>query len=217
MIFTKLILVFLSAVSFGKNKSDSADLKNLNTAFKPYKEADLVELDIEKVITQELLGTEKTFTGKIYFSKGLFRLETDKPEKTLILFDGKWIWNVKYFDPIISVTPQVSRMKANTKSESQMSLAKIMGKGKISDIFKIVNVKSEDSVSHFSLIPKTNLEARELIVSVNNKSNKILSLKYRDDLNNETLIKVLSATFLKSTDQRKFKYKPPKGVQVINL
>jgi outer membrane lipoprotein carrier protein len=186
-------------------------------ALQPFKQALFIELSIEKIVTQELLGSEKNYLGKIYFSKGLFRLETDSPEKTLFLYDGTWVWNVKYFDPSISPTPQISRLKVNAKNGSQMVLAKIIGKGKISEAFKLESSLLSDSIRSFSLVPKRVMEAKDLVVSVDEKSGKIVSIKYRDDLNNQTLIKILKASFSNEIDKSKFKFKPPKGVQVMNL
>jgi outer membrane lipoprotein-sorting protein len=42
-------------------------------------------------------------------------------------------------------------------------------------------------------------------------------VNYKDDLNNETDIKIIASKFKKEKNTKVFKFSPPKGVQVINL
>jgi outer membrane lipoprotein-sorting protein len=177
----------------------------------------MVELQIEKKVIQDLLGTEKTYTGKVFYSEGLFKLETSSPEKTLILYDGKWIWNVKYFDPEISPLPQVARAKFDKKTESQIVLARLIGNKPISTSFEIVSVNKVNSDTTVVLAPKSKMEIKELKVTIKTDSGTIDSVHYKDDLNNETEILIKKSFFKKEKDPQVFKYFPPKGVQVINL
>jgi outer membrane lipoprotein carrier protein len=217
MILRGVLILLFTVQGFAKTQKPQQDFSAINQATKSFRDAKMIELDIEKKVIQDLLGTEKTYVGKVFYSEGLFKLETSAPEKTFILFDGRWIWNVKYFDPEISPLPQVARAKVDKKTESQIVLASLISNKPISNSFEIKSVTVKGPITIVVLNPKKKMEVKELKVSIKSESNEIESVNYKDDLNNETDIKIIASKFKKEKNTKVFKFSPPKGVQVINL
>ena len=89
----KLLLLIMFAIpAIGTAKSPSL----FDQSIKKYQKSKMVSMNVEKTVVSEILAKETTYSGQIKLSSGKFRWENEKPEKTLLLFDGKNLFSVQY-------------------------------------------------------------------------------------------------------------------------
>src|SRR4051812_1068293 len=70
-------------------KASAADVESV---LNRYRAAKAIQAKVKKTVTQEVMGTNNESEGMFYFSKGKLRLDIEKPEKSVLVYDGKNIW-----------------------------------------------------------------------------------------------------------------------------
>lgn len=68
----------------------------IDEVFSKYKVAKLIKLEVKKTVKSDLLAQDKIFDGQIFISQNLFRWDTENPDKSQLLFDGKIIWSTQF-------------------------------------------------------------------------------------------------------------------------
>lgn len=180
-----------------------------------FQSSPLVTIQLEKVVKSELLGKETTHQAKVFLGKGMFRLETESPEKALFVFDGKTAWNVQYPSEDFGGDIQVTKSKLDKRSKQQMLLVNIL-RQPLSQNFKVLGEKKSGDQSELELSPlRSELAIKKL--SVKFADAKVESISYEDDLGNFTQMKFKKIDFGSKAKPELFKYKPEKGAQVNEL
>lgn len=191
---------------------------SLETVFSKYQGASLVKMDVKKKVKSELMGKTQIFDGQIFISQKLFRWDVQTPEKSLIVFDGKSIWNVQYPPAEFKSPPNIAKMKLDQKSGKQILIATLLNKSSLNKNFKILSAKAINGSVDYSLEPKTtDLSIKNLNVKVDSKKKQIQKISYVDDLGNLTEIEISKTTFLKKSNPQLFRFSPPKGAAVTHL
>ena len=212
-----LLLVFTSSIVSAK-KSAGPDLSVLKQATAKYRSAKLVQMNLEKIVKSELTGKENVYKGQVYLSSGLFRLVNTEPEKSLLVYDGKVVWNEQPPSPDFPGPVQVTKTKMAGKDKSQTLFATLLTKDPVTKNFKIVSAKKEDGQTVYEAEPmNSDLSVRSLTLKISNKSKQVTEISYKDDLDNLTVMKFSDPQFKKSLDKSLFKYKPPQGAQVTEI
>ncbi len=194
----------------------AATSSNLDDAVNKYRNAKLVSMDVVKTVKSKVLSKETKFVGKIYLSQSKFRWDTEKPEKTQIIFDGKTIWNVQHPNVELPGPIQVAKSKVDNNSKKQILLATLLGTGGIKKNFKVLKTEMVKDEKIYTLEPKgTDLQVKDLVIKVSGK--KINSLTYKDDIGNQTEMVFTKIEFGRKEKSKLFQYTPPKEAQVIML
>ena len=192
--------------------------KTLEAASKKYRKAALVEMNVEKQFNSELTGKNSSYSGEISLSQGLFRMETTLPEKSLIVFDGKVLWNETQPSPDFPGPVQVTKSKIKSGEQQQVLFATLLSRDPIEKHFKILSEEKKDGVSVFEATPLTkNLNITSLTITVNSKDNAITELSFVDDISNVTVMKFSKIQFKATKSAKLFNYKAPQGAQVTEL
>ncbi len=208
-IISLIILAFwLSVGAKGTNHLQSVE--------KAYRDAKTVSMKVNKTIRMELLQKETKSKGKMVIKKGgLLRWDVEGPEKSLVLMDGKVIWMVTYpSDP----EEKVSVIKANNpkKSQPHAVIAFLMGKGKISDEFKVLSEKKQgaDLVEISLKAKQEEAQIPVLTLVVHAKKNTIESVTYQDAMGNETELSFSDIEFDKELGEKTFQFSPPENADI---
>jgi outer membrane lipoprotein carrier protein len=206
------ILCLISQVAFG-----NSDL--LKSTINKYKNSPHVEMQVEKIVKSELMGSENKHTGKIYLSSGgLFRWENEKPEKSLLVYDGKTIWNEQTPPPEFPGPVQVARATVNKKNKSQLIVATLLSEGKILDNFIVEKEEKMNDVFKYVVKSKnSDLLVNNLELKIDPKKKQVIELSFKDDVGNLTTMIFSGVQFKKTKNKKLFMYKPPKDAQVSNL
>ncbi len=189
----------------------------LKTLSKRYRDAALVEMNVEKLVKSELLGKQTIYQGKIFLMKGKFRWENSTPEKTLLVFDGTTIWSEQTPPKEFGGPVQVAKGKVDRKTTSHVLISSLLG-ADLEKNFKVLKNKTEGNLLLLELAPLQPDPAFKLLnVKINSSENTLQEVAYEDDIGNLTTLKFSDIQFKKKSKTQLFKYQPPKGAQVTDL
>lgn len=220
VVISALVLI-ASAYSFAAEPL--ASTKEIIEVLSAYHKAKAVQLTVDKTERSEVMGTEHLNHGLIFLSSGKFRWEIEKPEKTLLVFDGKTIWNVQYPSEDFGGKTQVLRQKVSKKTQSKMLLNLLLNTNSFDQQFssKFENEKNGCRNYILNLKEKSDLSDIKICLSKAGApadvSKVISSIRYKDEIGNETILDLKQTKFLNETMVEKFKYSPPKDAQVSDL
>jgi outer membrane lipoprotein carrier protein len=221
-------VIFISTYAFGagttskpvSKKPPAISAPELKAIEKKYSQTSALSATVQKTLKLKMLEQEKKYEGILEIKKpGMFRLEFDKPEKSLAITDGKTIWVATYpTDPDLDNTVRVIRSTNQERIQSQALITFLLGKGSLLKEFTIQSVNKDKETATYTLVPKTkNDDVEKLQLAVNTKKNEIDEIKYWDALDNETVLTLDSTKFDQDIKADRFQYTPPKGAEVTDL
>ena len=186
-----------------------------NEVIAKYDSSSSIESKIVRKVKPALVGKEKSYQGKIYWSAKKFRWETETPEKSLILSDSDYVWNVNYPSAAFPEDVQVSRSKLDPKKEKALVMSSFKN---MQTEFEIEKTEKLDSKIVFHMKEKNKKGIFEDFSMIVDEKQKLISeLSYTDDVGNKTTIQLSETQFNSKLSQELFQYKAPKGVKVQDL
>ncbi len=205
-----LILLLVGTVATSATEPD------LQQVLSKIHKASVAKFEVEKKTKSELLGKETVAPGVIYVSANKFRWDTDGDEKSKIIYDGQNIWTVQEPPKGFKAPPQITKMKLDKKTESQVFLNSLFQEN-FNKQFAVTKKVKTDNNWEFYLKPKQkSLGVEELIIKVNAKS-EIKQISYVDEIQNKIVVEINKTTLSSKQNSKLFKYNPPTGVQVNEL
>ncbi len=209
----QIISLVLCLLPFTFSKAHEPDLKQVLSKLS---RSPMVTFEVEKKTKSELLGSETNSPGTIYVSAKKFRWDTDGNEKSKIIYDGKVIWTIQEPPKGFKAPPQITKMKLDKKSESQVFINSLF-QDNFTKQFKLTKTVKTADAWDFHLKPlQTNMGVNELKIKVDGK-NQIKEISYMDEIQNKIAIAVSKTTISKKADSKLFQFKPPTGAQVNEL
>jgi outer membrane lipoprotein carrier protein len=214
-----LVLCLAPITSFAKAKKAKTTFSPaLISVVSKYKASSLVTMKVNKKIKSELMGKETTYLGTISLSGEKFRLDTNTPDKAMILFDGVTLWNVQYPPAELGGPVQVLKSKINKQNRSQILLSALLDKDSLKKNFK---VQKEEKLKDQTIVvvePLTDdLTVKSIEISLNVSKNILNKISYKDDVGNLTTMDFSDVQFAKKIPNDLFKFKLPKDAQVTDL
>ena len=197
--------------------SSQEDLAFLGQLDKKYQKNSGIHIKLKKTVESGILGTSKTSEGEVWIGQGKMRLHIIKPEASKIVADGTSLW-------IESPAPsdfkgsqtQVLKLCLSSKQVKSQGLFQILTKGGVLKHFQVSGVqKSKEQITYFLQPNKTFLEFKRVNIVVNRQSSEIKTLKYWDQMDNQTLYSLIETQFNQNFKKTLFAYTPPKGSKWI--
>jgi outer membrane lipoprotein carrier protein len=183
-----------------------------------YRNAKLVEINVEKTISSEWKAKDTTYTGRIFYSQGRFRWENDTPEKTWTLYNGSKLWNVQFASPDFPGKNKVTVTKINKKTRGQILLMSLLDVERLSDKFNVKVKKQSGHELSVQLEPKEpDPSVNDLHLTVDTEKKRLRGLSFKDDLGNLTKIKFGESVFKKKKQNGLFNFSPGKDDEVTNI
>ena len=190
----------------------------LEQALEKYQLSKMISMNVEKSVFSEVLSKETLYAGKIQLANGKFRWENETPEKTLLLFDGKTLFNVQYPPKEFKGSVQVAKSVLDEKAKKQNLVALLLSPSSAKSNFKIQSEKRVDQLTEVQILSGTDdLQIKELTIFINPKNKQIQKISYKDDVGNAVKFSFSNIKFEEKTDSSLFQYKIPKDAQVTNL
>ena len=206
-------LLFLISTDLSA-KPLSPSEKDVDTVLAKYRKASAIKAKVKKTVVQETMGTENTSTGDFYFSKGKLRLDFTEPEKTTLVYDGKFVWLESRLD---DKNIQVTKMRTNELKKSKSVLTALFEKKDILRNFKLVKSATTEGKKHFFFEPKKKKEDDEVqLLQIVLKNKELERISYKDQLENTVSFDFTELTKGK-VPAAKFSYKIPKNAQVTEI
>jgi outer membrane lipoprotein-sorting protein len=199
-------------------KTEKTDEDLINVENK-YSQAKSVSMDVKKSQILSLLERTDVSEGRFYLSgKEKLRLEFDKPVKTVTVLNGKEFWVIEYPPKDVEDKIRVLKSTLGEKSQSQVLVTALLGRGRIHDHFKLDSKKKKDGNIIFKLKALGSMdEVKNLELTVNEESRLITEVSYEDELENKTRLEFTNVEFDGSVPEKLFTYAIPKGAEVNNL
>lgn len=211
-----LLLILITPVAFAKVTPESE--KAITDIFSKYRNAGFTEIEIEKKVVSEIMGTDKVYSGKAIIGAKKFRFESEVPEKALVVFNGKTLWNIQYPAAGAEGKTQAARVAINKKSRGQIFLLELLRESSLSKEFDLSNEKKDGEILSISAKPKSGkMDLSTMNLKFDLKSKQLSEVEYTDDLSNKTTFKLLKQSNLKKVADKKFEFKPGKDVEVVDL
>lgn len=178
-----------------------------------YRSGKAVQARVKKVVKQELMGTSTTSEGRFYFAKGRLRMDMEKPEKSILVYDGKNIWlEARLDDSHI----QVSHLKSGELKKSDSILAALFDRKDVLKKFKLLSVTERTGQTVYAFEPKVKKETEIQSLEVALKDQDISRVTYKDQMENQVDFEFAEVS-RQPVHTEKFKYTPPKGASVTEL
>ncbi len=210
------ILVFVG-ISAAAKVSPEAE-KSINGVFAKYRKSPFIEIEVEKKVTSEIMGTEKSYKGQALIGRKKFRFESESPEKALVVYDGKTLWNVQYPVNGAEGKTQAARVAINKKSRGQIFLLELLQESSVVKEFELSEEAKDGDTLKVTAKPKAGkTEVSLMNLKFDLKGKRLSEVEYMDDLGNKTIFKLMKQTNLKKVEGKKFEFKPGKDVEVVDL
>lgn len=202
--------------AFAKKPVAAAALsaKDVDGVLSKYRQAPAIQAKVKKTVVQETMGTENSSTGDFYFSKGKLRLDFTSPEKTSLVYDGKYVWLESRLD---DKNIQVTKMRTNELRRSKSVLTALFEKKDILRNFKLLKTADVDGAKNYFFEPKKKKaedEIQQLQIVLKNK--ELERISYKDQLENTVSFDFSQVTKGK-VPATTFSYKVPKNAQVTEI
>ncbi|PWU19373.1 MAG: outer membrane lipoprotein carrier protein LolA [Bdellovibrio sp.] len=193
-------------------------LKVLRETVLRYQRSPLVEMNVEKKVTFELLGKDRVYHGKVSLAEKRFRFETEDPEKNLILFDGQTLWTVQYPTSGTDGKIQVAKARLDKKNQSKILLSELLtGKALMTQFDFLKEEDQGNVVKLFAKPKKGGDQVTTLWITVNKKEKEVRSVEYSDELGNKTVMTFSDLRLQDTARPKIFSYKPEKNAEVTNF
>lgn len=220
VIFTlNLPLIFVTCDPVFAAKTSA--LESIKKIVSKYQNASGIEASVTKEVVLALLDETRVSEGNINLSKGKLRLEIKKPDPSLMVVDGKYIWVETPTPKELGGRPQVLKMATkNLAGESKAPVAALLGQSKAWDQFQVKSQKQDKQILTVVLQPKTAKATGDvvsMIIVVDVKQELINELSYKDDIDNSTKYIFSKTVFNKNGEDLKFKYVPPKNSEITEI
>jgi len=200
LIFTLYAFTYVSTV--GAGQSSAGLLERFFNNVRTY------QADFTQVVMDAEGNSIQESSGRFWIKRpGKFRWDYKKPFTQKIIGDGKKVW---IYDPELK---QVT-VKDYQGSVSQTPALMLAGNQKLTNNFIIKNLGTKKNITWLSLKSKGQQENFS-VIKIGFKNKKLLVLELVDSFGQTTRINLKKAKENLSLKKSIFKFKPPKGVDVV--
>jgi outer membrane lipoprotein carrier protein len=195
-----LFVVFFFSTAFAKTEAVKTLESNLNAMHS-------LKATYSQVVSNEGKVIEKSL-GSFYLSKpGKFRLSVRLPAEQLIVSDGKTLW---IYDKDLEQVTQ------RTLAKDITGMPALFLSGYNDDVIKAydVKLKNERETEAYELTPR-NPDSQYQLIKLIFKKGLLSDIAIKDNLEHLTSLKLKDVILNPTLSERLFKFKPPKGVDVV--
>jgi outer membrane lipoprotein-sorting protein len=202
----------MANTTIGKSAEASVSVnEDLEKVMGAYKSAETIILDVKKTVKSEVLEKESIYRGIIRFAKGKIHWINEEPEKSIMIYDGEVLWTIQFPPKEFNSPPQIAKTNLKKSKNTPLVLNSVFGTKPLKNYFEIVPEKVNGNLKDFLLKDKKqNLGIKEILLTIDVKDEKIVSLAYKDEVDNSTRLEFKSTRFNEKIKATTFLYKPPK-------
>ena len=194
-------------------------IKRLKSILDRYKKSKFLFVKFKKKVFLSFLESKKESQGKLYFSRGKLRLEIDKPEAFIMVFDGTSLWWEQKLPKELGGEVRVTHTsRYSLDKKFNIFLALFTNSVKTEDQYKVLDYSKEGKNESFQLkLNDTSLNIGLITIEFSRKKNLITQISFKDELTNVITYTLRKTTFERKISKRKFRYTPPKEAKIIEL
>ena len=168
----------------------------------------------DQVSTIKAMEISDTAFGKIFIKRpGMMRWEYEKPEKQIIVTDGKELWIYRPEDKQVMVGNAPSYF-GEGKGANFLSDIKLIRRN-----FSLTLEKSNRNDYYLlKLLPwKKSFDLSVIYLSISKKTFNVVQIVTLNAYEDETKIKLSNFQFKENLSDLMFRFQPPEGTDIINL
>ena len=207
--FTIIISLLLNASSL---LAESDQQKALDAIQKQFDEVNTFKADFEQESFVKLMNQTQKAKGQVQIQKpGKMRWVYDAPDPQILVSDQKTLWLYVPEEEQVTKIPVASIYSSNTPA---LFLA---GRGKLTEIFNVIQVSEEGNEITVVLGPKNEDQSLDrLILYVDNKNYQITGSTVYDKLGNRTDIRFQNIQINMDIPAKTFQFNIPEGVELLD-
>lgn len=211
LILPALFIFLAEAKAPAKKQSPAAEVESVMSK---YRKAPAVTARVKKTVVQEMTGVDNKSTGNFYYSKGKVRMDFTEPEKTTVVYDGKYVWMESQLD---EKKVQVTKLRTNEMKKSKSVVTALFDQKDVLKAFKLTKSGKEDGAKVYTFVPKDKKSGGEITtLEIALKDKDITRISYTDEVENKVSF-IFSDLTRGKVDANKFSYKPPKNAEVTEI
>jgi len=175
-----------------------------------YDKSEDLTADFIQTYTRVALSRTSESRGIVTIKKpGMMRWDYRQPEEKSFIADGK---TLVVYEP---EEEQVIIDRNFKSSQLTSSMSFLWGKGKLSDSFKVSEIKKGEQKTIVRLNPKSDATYKELVLTVETKTGKVLESKLHETAGNTNHFKFRKVRTNTKVKKAIFEFTPPAGFDVI--
>ena len=209
---TILFVLFLLLLSSGS--ALALDPKAVVEAIqKQYDATDTFKAQFVQRSYLKILGQSQKAEGSVFIKKpGKMKWEYKAPDRQILVSNKQGLWLY------LPDEKQVTKMKSQSIYSSNTPALFLAGRGKLTESFKIGSVTEKNGIYLAELIPRDKVQnLSKMVILANKKNFQIVGSRVYDNLGNKTEMLFSDTESNPNLDEGLFKFKVPKGVELIDL
>jgi outer membrane lipoprotein carrier protein len=201
-------LAFLTEISFADDKNEI-----LNSVQKTYDMTKTFKADFVQISYLKIMDQTQTAKGEVFIKKpGKMKWDYKAPDPQILTSNDAGIWLY------MPEEKQVTKMQMENIYSSNTPAMFLVGKGKLSESFKVDNVLNKNNLITLTLLPKdSEMNINRLLLFVDDKNYQITGSSVYDNLGNKTEIQFSSIQINQSISDNFFNFDVPEGVDVVDF
>lgn len=201
-------LAFLTEISFADDKNEI-----LNSVQKTYDLTKTFKADFVQISYLKIMDQTQTAKGEVFIKKpGKMKWDYKAPDPQILTSNDAGIWLY------MPEEKQVTKMQMENIYSSNTPAMFLVGKGKLSESFKVDNVINKNNLITLTLLPKdSEMNINRLLLFVDDKNYQITGSSVYDNLGNKTEIQFSSIQINQTISDNFFNFNVPEGVDVVDF
>ena len=201
-------LAIFPAWAFTSEKQDI-----LNAVQKQYDLTQTFKANFVQKSYLKIMDQTQTATGKVFIKKpGKMKWDYKAPDPQILTSNSSGIWLY------LPEENQVTKMQMENIYSSNTPAMFLIGKGKLSESFRVEKVLKQSGMVTLTLLPKDpEMNVDRLLLFVAQKNYQITGSSVYDRLGNKTEILFSSIEINQTIPDQFFNFKIPEGVDVVDF
>ncbi len=168
----------------------------------------------DQVSTIKAMEISDTAFGKIFIKRpGMMRWEYEKPEKQIIITDGKKLWVYKPEDNQVMIGSAPSYFGEGKGANFLADIKSIRRKFKVT-----IEKNGGDDYHLLKLMPqKKSFDLSVIYLSISKQTFDVVKIVTLNEYKDETIIKLSNLQFRKDLSDLMFSFEVPKGTDILHM
>ena len=203
-----LLLTFCPVSAFSTDKKEV-----LNAVQKQYDKTQTFKADFVQKSYLKIMDQTQTAKGEVFIKKpGKMKWIYKAPDPQIMTSNNNGIWLY------LPEEKQVTKMQMENIYSSNTPAMFLVGKGKLSESFKVDSVMKVQGMVTLTLLPRdAEMNIDRLLLFVDDKNYQITGSSVYDKLGNKTEILFSSILVNQAISDKFFDFKIPEGVDVVDF
>lgn len=202
------------AANAGKKAAGADAFARVDAVLGAYRAAPAIKAKVKKSVSNAILGPQGESKGDFYFRKGKLRLEFTEPDKTTLVYDGRFVWMESALDP---KSVQVTKIRTVDLRRSKSVLTALFERQDVLRGFKLARTSGAKDAPTYHFVPKSKNPQDDIqALDITLAKKELKRVAYTDGMENEVTFE-FSDVKTGEVGSDKFSYKPPKGAAVTEI